>query len=93
MSQPNKQLQRYQKLQLDKIKYLNDSIKARQDMVSNLSFRKKLLEYQKRKNLSSEYERIRAHLSDKSLPFQTQQNLIDRTNHLKKLGAVAFEIA
>jgi len=30
---------------------LNDSIKAHQERVSNLAFRKNLLEYQKRRNL------------------------------------------
>lgn len=88
-----KKIKHYQNLQLDEIKHLNDTIKARQDMVSNLSFRKKLLDYQNKKNLSSEYERIRAHLQNSSLPFQTREKLKERTEHLKKLGASAYEIA
>lgn len=93
MSQPKKQLTHYQKLQLSHVKYLNDQIKARQDKNYNLSFRKNLLEYQKRRNLSSEYERIRAHLADKHLSYQTHQNLNERITQLKKLGVSAFEIS
>ncbi len=82
-----------QKMQMDKIKHLNDSYEARKARVNNTAFRKEILEKQKVYNYSSEYNRLRAHLiNSTALPMQTQQNIKSRTDHLKSLGAQALGI-
>ena len=82
----------YQNKQIEKIKYLNDAIEARRNQVANIAFRKNILDKQRINNYSNEYNRIRAHLEDSTLPFETKKHLKDRAEHLKKLGAKSFEI-
>ena len=79
-----------QKMQMEKLKYLNDSHEARKARVNNTAFRKEILEKQTVYNYSSEYNRLRAHLLNTALPAQTQQNIKSRTDHLKALGAQAL---
>lgn len=82
----------YRDKQLEKIKYLNDAIEARRNQVANIAFRKNILDRQNSRNYSSEYNRIRAHLENSTLPFETKKHLQERATHLKKLGAKSFEI-
>ena len=82
----------YRDKQTEKVKYLNDMIEARRNRVSNLAFRKHILDRQNSRNFSSEYERIRSHLENSTLPFETKKHLQERTEQLKKLGAKSFEI-
>ena len=89
MSTPKTKLVHHQKKQLDHIRYLNGQIEARQARVNNLAFRRQVLEKQKVSNYQSEYSRLRAHLEESSLPFQSRAAIISRTEHLKSLGAKA----
>ena len=84
---------KYSKKQLNQLQYLKAMMEGREAKVSSTAFRHHILEKQKLRNYSSEYERIRAHLEDTALPFQSRQQLKDRTEHLKTLGARAFVIA
>jgi hypothetical protein len=43
------------------------------------------------KNYQSEYDRIRSHLSDTTLPGVTREQILKRTKTLESLGARAFD--
>ena len=81
----------YSKLQLDRVKYLNDMIEARQSKAKSVAFRHEILEKQKMKQYQSDFDRIRAHLEDSAIPFKTRETLKSRTEHLRALGAKAVE--
>lgn len=80
---------KHQKMQLEQMQYLNTAIEVRKARSNNLAFRREILEKQKVNNYSSEYNRIRAHLQDSSIPFESRQNLKSRTELLKSMGARA----
>ena len=83
------QVSRHQKMQLEQVTYLNGMYEARQARVSNLAFRRHVLEQQKVHNYQNEYNRLRNHLENSSMPYQTRTAVQSRTEHLKTLGAKA----
>ena len=78
-------------MQLSQIKYLNDAADAFQNRSKNNALRKEILEKQRKRNYSSEYERIRSHIDDSATPALTQIHLSARAAHLKSLGAKALD--
>ena len=77
----------YSKIQLNHIKCLHEQIEAREHKNHSLAFRAKVLEKQRMKNYQSEYDRIRAHLSDSKSPGMTTDMAKNRSAELKALGA------
>ena len=73
-------------------KQVKDRLEAANTKVASATFRRKLLEDQKRMNYSSEYDRIRGILQHSSLPGRTLETLKKRKDELKSLGAKAFRI-
>jgi hypothetical protein len=78
-------------MQLSQIKYLNDAADAFQNRSKNNALRKEILEKQRKRNYSSEYERIRSHIDDSATPASTKIHLSARAAHLKSLGAKALD--
>ena len=64
-------------------------VEAHQGRAKSVALRREILEKQKMKNYQTEYDRIRSHLSESKHPFQTQEKIKSRTEHLKSLGAKA----
>ena len=58
----------------------------------SFTFRRKMLDDQKRNNYSNEYDRIRGILLHSSLPAVTMDALKKRKEHLKALGGKAFTL-
>ena len=71
-------------------KNLKDTMEAHNTKIALITFRKKLLDDQKKFNDQSEYEKVRGILAHSSQPFQTLQRLEQRKAHLKELGAKAI---
>ena len=91
MSASKRRINHVSKLQLEHLKHLSDNIDAHRTRASSVAFRKEVLEKQNIRNYSSEYNRIRAHLEDSSVPFKTKDGLKTRAAHLKSLGAAAVD--
>ena len=92
MSSPIKsQLHHYQQKQLSQVKYLNDMADAYLGRTKSIALRKEILEKQKRRNYTSEYDRIRGHINNSATPALTKDRLKNRVEHLKNLGARAVE--
>ena len=92
MSSPIKsQLHHYQQKQLSQVKYLNDMADAYLNRTKSVALRKEILEKQKQRNYTSEYDRIRGHINNSATPALTKDRLTNRVEHLKNLGARAVE--
>jgi hypothetical protein len=89
MTVPKQKLNYFRKLQLEQIKHLKEHVDAYRSRVASVALRKEILEKQNVRNFQSEYERIRAHMEDSSVPFKTREGLQARAAHLKALGAKA----
>ena len=76
-------------MQLGEVQRLNGLAEARQQRAASTAFRHEIHQKKKIANYQSEYDRIRAHLNDTAIPFQTREGLRTRTEHLKALGALA----
>ena len=83
----------YDSMGLHQLKQAKDQLEAYNTKAGLVSFRKKLLEDQQKNAYSMEYDKIRGLLSNSSLPFQTQANLMNRRDELKQLGAKALSIS
>jgi len=83
----------YDSMGLHQLKQAKDQLEAYNTKLGLVSFRKKLLEDQKKNNYSMEYDKIRGMLEQSSLPFQTQAALVNRRDELQKLGAKALSIS
>ena len=77
-------------MQLGEVQRLNGLAETYRQRSSSIALRKEILEKQKVHNYQSEYDRIRAHLEDSSIPHQTREGIRSRTHHLKALGALAL---
>ena len=82
----------YSKMQLEQIQHLNNMIEAKRSRVKSIAFRKEILEKQRVRNYTNEYERIRSHLNETAMPYVTREGLKSRTEHLKSLGALAVSM-
>ena len=77
---------------LHQLKHAKDLLEAYNTKTSLMTFRKKLLDDQRKFNYSTEYDRIRGALAQSTQPFVTRDQLIARRNELKRLGAQALDI-
>ena len=78
-------------MQLHQLDRLNKEIEVRASRTQNLDIRNKWLHAQKVKNYQSEYDRIRSHMNNSVLPYQTTPQVKNRKKALEKLGAQAFD--
>ena len=92
MTATKNSIAQHQKMQLERAQYINSTIEARQAKVKSVAFRRDILEKQRVNNYSSEYNRIRAHLSDTAIPAATRAGIKTRTELLKSMGARAVEM-
>ena len=85
----NNKLKHLQKIQVESAKYYSGLIEARKMQSANAQFRKDILDRQRVMNYQSEYDRLRAHLENSALPYQTRAEVKGRADKLKQLGAKA----
>ena len=78
-------------MQLNQLERYNKEMEVRAARVENLDIRNKWLHAKKVKNYQSEYDRIRGHMENSVLPYQTTAKVKDRKAALERLGARAFD--
>ena len=85
------QLNHYQRMQLNQVKYLNDMADVFQNRTKSTHLRREILQKQEQRNYRSEYDRIRAHVEDSATGVFNKDHLRAKMAHLKKLGAKAVD--
>ena len=85
----NNKLKHLQKVLVESAKYYSGLSEARKMQSANAQFRKDILDRQRVMNYQSEYDRLRAHLENSALPYQTRAEVKGRADQLKQLGAKA----
>ena len=83
-------LRKHMNMQLHQLERMNKDIEVRVNRAQNLDIRNKWLQQHKIKNYQSEYDRIRGHMANSVLPYETVQKVKNRKKELEKLGAQAF---
>ena len=78
-------------MQLHQLERFNKEMEVRAARTENLDLRNKWLQAKKVKNYQSEYDRIRGHMENSVLPYQTTAKVKDRKAALERLGARAFD--
>ena len=71
-------------------KNLKDTMEAYNTKTALITFRKKLLDDQKKHNYQSEFEKVRSILAQSNQPFKTVERLKQRKAELKAMGATAI---
>ena len=84
-------LKKHMNMQLHQLERFNREMEVRATRVESLDIRNKWLQAKKIKNYQSEYDRIRGHMENSVLPYQTTAKVKDRKATLEKLGAKAFD--
>ena len=85
------QLNHYQRMQLNQVKYLNDMADVFQNRTKSTHLRREILQKQDQRNYRSEYDRIRAHVEDSATGVFNKDHLRAKMAHFKKLGAKAVD--
>ena len=78
-------------MQFRQLDRLNKEMEVRSSRRANLEIRNKWNQAKNIKNYQSEYDRIRAHMANSVVPYETVQRLNGRKSVLEKLGAQAFD--
>ena len=78
-------------MQLHQLERFNKKMEVRAARTENLDLRNKWLQAKKIKNYQSEYDRIRGHMENSVLPFQTTAKVQNRKAALEKLGGKEFD--
>ena len=78
-------------MQLHQLERMNREMEVRSTRKVNLEIRNTWQQAKNIKNYQSEYDRIRSHMANSSVPFETVERLNNRKTVLEKLGAQAFD--
>ena len=84
-------LAKHMRMQLSQLEAMNKEIEVRHARRANIDIRNKWQQAKTVKNYQSEYDRIRSHLGNSSIPFVTKQTVMSRKKALEALGAKAFD--
>ena len=84
-------LAKHMNMQLKQLERMNKEMEVRSTRKANLEIRNKWHQAKNIKNYQSEYDRIRSHMANSAVPFETVQRLNNRKSVLEKLGSQAFE--
>ena len=84
-------LAKHMNMQLKQLERMNKEMEVRGTRKANLEIRNKLEQATHIKNYQSEYDRIRAHMANSVVPYETVQRLNSRRSVLEKLGVQAFD--
>ena len=78
-------------MQLRQLERMNKEMEVRGTRKANLEIRNKWQQAKNIKNYQSEYDRIRSHMANSVVPFETVARLRNRKTVLEGLGAKAFQ--
>jgi hypothetical protein len=84
-------MKKYTNKQLSQLEALNKQIEIRSARHHNIELRNQWMRAKTIKNYQSEYDRIRSHLNDSTLPGATREMIVKRKTTLEGLGARAFD--
>ena len=84
-------LAKHMNMQFKQIDRLNKEMEVRSSRRANLEIRNKWYQAKNIKNYQPEYDRIRTHMANSVVPYETVQRLSNRKSVLEKLGAQAFD--
>ena len=84
-------LAKHMRMQLEQLGAKNKEMEVRQARRANIDIRNKWQQAKTVKNYQSEYDRIRNHLGNSSMPYVTKQTVMNRKKQLEALGAKAFD--
>ena len=84
-------LAKHMRMQLSQLEAMNKEIEVRHARRANIDIRNKWQQAKTVKNYQSEYDRIRSHLGNSSMPYVTKQTVMNRKKTLEALGAKAFD--
>lgn len=84
-------LAKHMNMQLHQLERMNREVLAKKNRQSNIDIRNKWMQAKTVKNYQSEYDRIRNHMSNTSIPYRTTPEVKNRKAVLEKLGAKAFD--
>ena len=84
-------LAKHMNMQLNQLERMNKEMEVKHSRRANLEIRNKWQQAQNNKNYLSEYDRIRSHMANSSVPHETVQRLSNRKTVLERLGAQAFD--
>ena len=78
-------------MQTSQLERMNKEIETRHNRTANLNIRNGWLQAKTIKNYQSEYDRIRNHMENSTVPWLLKDKLKNRKGALEKLGAQAFD--
>ena len=78
-------------MQLHHMERMNKEMEVRSTRKANIDIRNKWQQAKTIKNYQSEYDRIRSHMTNSVVPFETVERLNKRKSVLERLGAQAFQ--
>jgi hypothetical protein len=81
----------YTNKQLSQLEALNKQIELRNSRHHNIELRNQWMQANTINTYQSEYDRIRSHLNDSTLPGTTREMIFKRKATLEGLGARAFD--
>ena len=85
-------LAKHMRMQLGQLEAMNKEIEVRQARRANIGIRNKWQQAKTVNNYQSEYDRIRSHLGNSSLPYVTKSAIMTRKKTLEALGAKGFDV-
>ena len=84
-------LAKHMNMQLRQLERMNKEMEVRGTRKANLEIRNKWVQSKNIKNYQSEYDRIRSHMANSAVPFESVERLQSRKSVLERLGAKAFD--
>jgi uncharacterized protein (DUF111 family) len=78
-------------MQLSQLEAMHRQVEAHRNKKKVIELRNKWMQAKTVKNYQSEYDRIRNHMSNTSIPYRTTPEIENRKAVLEKLGAKAFD--
>ena len=79
-------------MQLAQLEAMNKELEVRHSRRANINIRNKWQQSETVKTYQSEYDRIRSHLGNSSLPYVTKTTVMNRKKTLEAQGAQTFDV-
>ena len=85
-------LAKHMRMQLGQLEAMSREIEVRHARRANIDTRNKWMQAETVKNYQTEYDRIRSHLGNSTMPYVNRGVVMNRKKTLKALGAKAFDV-
>ena len=85
-------LAKHMRMQLGQLEAMSREIEVRHARRANLDTRNKWLQAKAVNTYQTEYDRIRSHLGNSTMPYVNKDVVMNRKKTLEALGAKAFDV-